>query len=105
MPAEGIDGNVPSCTGKGGSDTPKPPREEKNKDKLVRIGSGFFSKYTTTTRKFNFGVELGKAPTGVRFKSLNKLSSEKTRVYNPVNPKAPEDSPLPAITEDEVESQ
>ena len=92
----GEDGNkLSSCTGRsaraeGEVDRPtSPPKESKSKEKLVRIGSKYFSKDTSLTRRFNFGVEVGKAPTGVRVKSHNEISSEKAHVFKPVNKKLP----------------
>ena len=81
------EGGFSSCAGrKGQVDRPtSPPKEGKNKEKLVRIGSRFFSKDTSTTKRFNIGVEVGKSPSGVRVKSLNEFVSEKERTYKPVN--------------------
>ena len=59
MTKDGIDGNVPSCTGKSLGE-PKPPKEP-NKEKLVRIGSHYFSKDTHTEKKFNIGSEIGRS--------------------------------------------
>ena len=43
MPSDGIDGNLPSCTGKSGKEkVPKPAKEPQNREKLVRIGSRYF---------------------------------------------------------------
>ena len=90
----GKDGNKPTCVRGEPSDqppnSPEPfPQDGKNKGKLVRIGSRYFSKDVTTTRRLNWGFELGKSPSGVRFKSLNELVSEKEREYKPVNKKLP----------------
>ena len=93
-PKPGEDGNKPSCVGgksepSGGEVNRPPPRESEDNRKLVQIGSRFFSKEVTTRKKFQFGVELGKSPSGIRAKSLSELSSEKERVYKPVNPEFP----------------
>ena len=91
----GRDGNKPSSVGgrtepKGEVDRPvSPPKESKNKRNLVRIGCRYFSKDVTTTKKFQFGVELGKSPCEIRVKSLNEVVSEKERTFKPVNPKLP----------------
>ena len=66
-----------------------PPKESKDKNKLVRIGSKYFSKDVETTKRFNFGVEVGKSPSGVRIKSLNEVVSEKHRTFKPVNKRLP----------------
>ena len=92
-PTPATEGNkVSSCAGgsKEKADRPaSPPKEEKNKEELVRIGLRFFSKDTSTTRRLNFGVEVGKSPSGIRFKSLNKVVSEKGRTYKPINKRLP----------------
>ena len=82
----GVDGNVPSCTGKSEPKEPKEPREPK---KLVRIGSRYFSKDTHTYRKLNFGVCVEKTSGGVAFKSSNEVMVDKQTVFNPVNKKLP----------------
>ena len=76
MPADGIDGNVPSCTGKGATSKlkePKKPREPKDQKRLVRIGSRYFSKDTHTERKFNIGLRVEKCPGGIAFKTQNEI--------------------------------
>ena len=82
----GKDGNKPTCMRGEPSDQPPnppelPPEDGNNKEKLVRIGSRYFSKDVTTTRRLNW------TKSGVRFKSLNKLVSEKEQEYKPVNKK------------------
>ena len=90
----GETGNTGSCMGQGvkqegEADRPtSPPKESKDKSKLVPIGSRYFSKDVSTTR-FNFGVELGKSPSGFQLKSLKEIVSEKERKYSPVNKKLP----------------
>ena len=74
MPQVVTDGNLPSCTGKGGGATGPPKQKSKEK---VRIGSSYFSKDTRTERRFNVGMEVGKAPSGVRFRTLNELVVDK----------------------------
>ena len=69
----GKDGNKLGCTRGEPSDKPSNPpevlpEEGKNKGKLVRIGSRFFSKDVSTTKRFNFGIEVGRSETGVRVK-------------------------------------
>ena len=104
MPPVFGDGNkLSSCTGRSpkaegevDSKPASPPRESKDKSKLVRIGSRYFSKDVSTTRRFNFVVEVGKSPSGIRVKSLNDVVSEKQREFKPVNkrlPTFPGDSP------------
>ena len=112
----GIEGNIPSCTGKS-NNAPrqeKPPKEPKDQKRLARIGSRYFSKDTKTERRLNFGVRLGKTPTGVEFKTQNELVTEKQRVFNPVNKRLPtfsgeevkpENVPLPPVTEEGEEEQ
>ena len=79
-----------SCVGRSSEvDKPTSPPPEKSKKKLVRIGSKYFSKDTRTERRFNIGVEVGKAPSGVRFKTLNELVVDKQHTYKPVNPTLP----------------
>ena len=81
----GKDRNKPSCVGgrtepNGEVDRPvSPPKESKDKGNLVRIGSKFYSKDVTSTKRFQFGIELGKSPSGIRVKSLNEVVSEKER--------------------------
>ena len=90
MPTDG--NKVSSCVGRGAHvdeakrpDTPPPPPKEcKDKSNLVRIGSRFFM-----TKRLNFGVEVGKSPSGIRVKSLNEVVSEKHRTFKPVNKKLP----------------
>ena len=93
MPAEG---NKPTCMRGNTEDKVdeaqrpvSPPKESKDKRNLVRIGSRFFSKDVTSTKKFQFGIELGKSPNGIRVKSLNEIVSEKERTLKPVNKKLP----------------
>ena len=77
MPIDGTDGNKLNCA-RGGADEPrqpKPPKESKDKEKLVRIGSRYFSKDTHTKRKFNIGFCIEKAPGGVAFKTQNHGSA------------------------------
>ena len=110
MPKEG---NFPSCASdQEKSDVLPSPPKEKCKEKLVRIGSRYFSKDTRTERKFNLGLEEGKAPTGVRFKTLNEVVVDKQCTYKPVNKRlptypgefvTPEDIPLPPVTKSEEE--
>ena len=66
MTLPGNDGNkISSCVGKPPTvDKPPSPPKEKSKEKLVRISSCYFSKDTRTERKFNIGVEVGKALSG-----------------------------------------
>ena len=56
-----------------------------------------------TTKRFNFGVELGKSPSGIRVKSLNEVVSEKHRTFKPVHKKLPtypgEERPLSPVSE------
>ena len=91
----GRDGNKPSCMGGRTEPSDKvykpvsPPREEKDKEKLVRVCSRLYSKDMSTTRRLNFGFEIGKSPSGIRAKSLNEIVSEKDRTYKPVNRKLP----------------
>ena len=91
----GKDGNKPSCMGgraepNGEVDRPVlPPKESKDKRNLVRIGSKFYSKDVTSTKRFQFGIELGKSPSGIRVKSLNEVVSEKEHTFKPVNKKLP----------------
>ena len=91
----GLEGNKIGCTKGEPSDIPldppKSPSERDSKDKrnLVRIGRRFFSKDLTSTKKFQFGIELGKSPSGIRVKSLNKVVSKKERTYKPVNKRLP----------------
>ena len=104
----GKDENKPSCMGGRASppqgDRPvSPPKESKDKRKLVRIGSRFFSKDVETTKRFNFGVEVGKSSSGIRVKSLNEVVSERYRTFKPVNKKLPTypgEQPLPTVDED-----
>ena len=105
-----VDGNFPSCTGKGqsGDKLPNPPKE-RSKKKLVRIGSRYISRDTHTERRFNVGVELGKAPSGVRFKTLNEIVVDKQHTYKAVNkklptyPGEPPDAETPDPEEEELE--
>ena len=91
-----IEGNKPTCMRNNVEDeveedqrpiSPPPPKESKDKRNLVRIGSRFFSKDVVCTKKFQFGIELGKSSSGIRVKSLNEIVSEKERTFKPVNPK------------------
>ena len=79
-----------------------PPKEEK----LVHIGSRYFSKNTHTERNLNLGVELGKTPSGVHFKTFNGLVVSKERTYKPVNKRLPtfpgEVPPPPNIQDEEI---
>ena len=95
----GKDGNKSTCMRGEPSDQPPnppelPPEDGKNKEKLVRIGSRYFSKDVTTTRRLNWGFELGKSPSGMRFKSLNELPQESS-LQTPKRPSiSPCSSPL-----------
>ena len=101
MPSDGIDRNMPSCTGKSGKEkVPKPAKEPRNREKLVRIGSRYFSKDSHTKRKFNIGFGVEKAPGGVAFKTQNELVTDKQRTYNPVNRKTQETSLAPVVEEE-----
>ena len=79
-------GNITSCV-RGDNTRPTcPPKEEK----LVRIGSNYFSKSTHTEREFNLGVEVGKTPGGMRAVSLNvvnELVVNKECTCKPLNKK------------------
>ena len=72
--------------------TQSPPRGSKKEwceSKLVCVGSRILSKDTHVSRKFNFGFEVGKSPSGLRFKSLNEVESTKERSYKAVGGKLP----------------
>ena len=110
MTLPGIDGNkLSSCAGRSSEvDKPSSPPPEKNKEKLVRIGSRYFSKDTRTERRFNIGVEVGKAPSGVRFRTLNEIVVDKQHTYKPVNKKLPTypgEPTLPPVSEVEEEAR
>ena len=108
----GIEGNIPSCTGKG-KGVPrreKESKQSKDQQKLVRIGSSLYSKDTHTERKLNLCIRVKKAPGEVAFKTQSELVTTKQRTFNPVNKKlptfsgegvTPESNPLPPIAEDE----
>ena len=92
MPATGnkptrMRGNDEGEVSEGQRPVSPPQQESKNKRNLVRIGSRYFSKDVTSTKKFQFGIELGKSPSGIPVKSLNEVVSEKERTFKPVNPK------------------
>ena len=81
----GKDGNKPSCMG--GKSAPEgerpvsPHTEEKNKEKLVRVGSKLYGKNTHVERKFNIGLRVEKAPGGVAFRTQNEIVVDKQREY------------------------
>ena len=79
MPNEG--NSLSGCSGRGATTSErKEKKEQKNKEKLVRIGSRYFSKDTRTERRLNIGLEVGKVPSGVRFKTLNEVIVDKQHV-------------------------
>ena len=93
------------CTGKGAEQDeegkpvcPPKPREEKNKEKLVRVGSKLYGRSTHTERKFNIGFRVEKAPGGVSFCNQNELIVDKQREYKLLEgrlPTYPGEQPLP----------
>ena len=88
MPAMG---NKFSCSRMNAEDVEeaRSPPKEWRESKLVRVGSRILSKDTHVSRKMNFGFEVGRSETGLRFKSLNEVEGTKERSYRAVGGKLP----------------